>query len=379
MWPKPNCSVTINPVQSRDIFQSRYFADTFESKSIMQLPTRKKKMIGLVGLLALVSIGCEANRPKEATSQKARSNAVVQPATPELDAAGAKLSRDSQDAVIAADLRGCTLGDPVIAELSQLTSLQQLDMRECVLSNDQLKSIVKPLVALRALRLSGKGGATSVDDDGMVAIEDCTELIVLALDELWISEVGLKALLGCKQLSELYLAGTTVVDESMTTVAEFKQLKKLRLARTQISAAGLQELVGLKLEDLDLSECSQVTDAALEVVAQFTTLKRLNLWRDAVSDEGVSKLAGLHQLTWYNLDNTQLTDAGLDHLSGMQELTFLHLGSTGVSDAGMPKLSGLKKLKDLKVTRTSVTEAGAKLLTDQLPGLEVQVKYREEQ
>ncbi len=62
----------------------------------------------------------------------------------------------------------------------------------------------------------------------------------------------------------------------------------------------------------------------------------------------------------------------------MVELTFLHLGSTGVSDAGMPKLLGLKKLKDLKVTRTSVTEAGAKQLTDAIPGLEVQVKYREE-
>ncbi len=345
---------------------------------------RLASYIALACLFALSTVGCDANRSKE-VGAPANISATQQPAavstqvTKELDAVGAKLARDPQGFIIAADLRGCTLNETVISELAKLTTLQQLDLRECALSNEQLKAMVKPLVALRALRLSGKGGATSVDDDGMVAIAGCTDLKVLAIDELWVSEVGLKALLGCQQLSELYIAGTTVVDDSMTTVAQFKQLKKLRLAKTQISDAGLKALVGLKLEDLDLSECSQVTDAALEVVAQFPTLKRLNLWRDAVSDIGISKLAGLHQLTWYNLDNTQLTDAGLDHLSGMKELTFLHLGSTGVSDAGMPKLTGLTKLKDLKVTRTSVTEAGAKQLTDQLPGLTVQVKYREEQ
>ena len=351
--------------------------------------------VWLCGLVTILIVGCDSKQPSPKdhakdvertepaqpstkTESEPAASASSKQVTTALDAVGAKLTRDPKGDVIAADLRGCKLDDAILTEISQLTSLQQLDLRECILSNAQLTIAVKPLAKLKALRLSGKGGATTVDDEGLAALAGCPELRVLAADELWFSEDGLKKLSGCKNLSELYIAQTLIEDAAMPTVASFKQLKKLRLAKTQVSVTGLQALAGLKLEDLDLSECSQINDGAMEAVATFTTLKRLNLWRDPISDAGCSKLAGLTQLTWYNLDNTQLTDAGLDHLAGMTELTFLHLGSTGVSDAGMPKLLGLKKLKDLKVTRTSTTEEGAKLLTEKIPGLEVQVKYRED-
>ncbi len=356
--------------------------------------------IWLFGLATIITAGCDSSQksppaktnPADATSTKepgsnAETVAKTEPANTAavstqqvtaLEATSAKLTRDAKGEVIAIDLRGCKLDEAVISEIANLTTLQQLDLRECKLSNSELTTAVKPLAKLKALRLSGKGGSTSVDDDGLAVLANCPDLRVLAADEIWFSEQGLKKLSGCKNLVELYIAQTLIEDAAMPTVASFKQLKKLRLAKTQVSATGLKALAGLKLEDLDLSECSQINDGAMEAVATFTTLKRLNLWRDPISDAGFSKLAGLTQLTWYNLDNTQLTDAGLDHLAGMVELTFLHLGSTGVSDAGMPKLLGLNKLKDLKVTRTSTTEAGAKLLTDRIPGLEVQVKYREE-
>lgn len=351
------------------------------------MPKSKKVVRGLGALVMLCICGCGPVKPdadsaavaKAAPSLPTEKPAVKSVATPELDRVKAKVARDSSGAVTSVDLRGCSIDDGVIQELSGLASVQQLDLRECVLNNDQLTSLVTPLTKLKAVRLSGKGGATSVDDAGIAALAGCKELRVLAVDELWFSVDGLKKLSSCQQLSELYAAATLLDDAALATVAEFKQLKKLRLAKSQVSHEGLKSLVGLKLEELDLSECSQITDAALEVVAKFPTLKRLNLWRDPVSDAGIAHLAALTQLTWYNLDNTQLTDAGLDHLAGMHELTFLHLGSTGVSDAGVSKLFGLKKLKDLKVTRTSVTEEGAKLIAEKIPGVEVQVKYREEE
>ncbi len=300
------------------------------------------------------------------------------PATPALQAAGAKVTRASNGQVTNVDLRGCKIEDAIIKEVASLTDLQQIDLRECSINNEQFTAMILPLTKLRAVRLSGKGGTTTIDDAGIAVLKSCPELRVLAVDEIWFSTDGLKHLAACQHLTELYAGQTLVDDDTMSLLAEFKDLKKLRLAKTTVSAKGLKALSSLKLEELDISECTSVDDAALEVVGQFTTLKRLNLWRDPVSDAGVSHLANLKNLTWYNLDNTQLTDAGLPHLAAMTELTFLHLGSTGVSDAGMPKLFGLKKLKDLKVTRTSVTEAGAKLVADQIPGVQVQVKYREE-
>ncbi len=79
------------------------------------------------------------------------------------------------------------------------------------------------------------------------------------------------------------------------------------------------------------------------------------------------------------LDNTQLTDTGLAHLDGMSQLTFLHLGSTAVSDAGLKHLEPLTALEDLKVTRTAVTADGVAQLKKKLPGIEIQLRYLEDQ
>lgn len=62
-----------------------------------------------------------------------------------LEAAKAKLTRDAKGDVITVDLRGCTLDEAVIGEVATLTTLQQLDLRECSLSNAQLIAAEKPL------------------------------------------------------------------------------------------------------------------------------------------------------------------------------------------------------------------------------------------
>lgn len=267
------------------------------------------------------------------------------------------------------------MSDAGWSKLSSLGELQHFDLRGCKVNNTQLANAVKGMPKLKALRLNGKSGATTVDDGGLEALSHCTELKALALDHLWIGEDGLKHLQGSKKLTELYLAGTLVEDSAMKLIAGFPNLRKLRVAQTSVSGDGLAEIQTLKLEDLDLSECSQLFDDAMEQLAPIKSLKRLNLFKVVVSDLGVEKLEGLANLQWLNLDQTQLTDTGLPFLSGMTEMSFMHLGSTGVSDAGMTHLTSLKKLKDLKLTRTAVTEQGAKTITDAIPGCEVQLKY----
>lgn len=261
-------------------------------------------------------------------------------------------------------------------QLSRLKKLQQFDLRGCKVSNKQLTLAVAGMPKLRALRLSGKSGAT-VDDDGMIVLAKCPELKALAIDHLWISVDGVKHLAGNRRLAELYAAGSLMDDEALTLLAQFPGLKKLRLAQTTVTGNGIARLSDLPIEDLDLSECSQLDDAALQQVARLDGLKRLNLWRDTVGDAGLAKLSRLTQLQWLNLDNTQVTDAGLESLSEMQELTFLHLGSTSVSDAGMTALESLSSLKDLRVTRTAVTQAGVDQIQAALEGLKVQLKYIE--
>ncbi len=353
----------------------------------------------------LLAAGCESSTQQQAIDRQAAppaTDAIVNQDTTSLEQAGAKLTRDSQNRVTAIDLRDIEVADSLAAEMAALTSvtrltmnrstmttsgweqlgqlsrLQQLDLRGCPVSNEQLTAAVSGMPRLRALRLSGDNDVTTIDDDGLAVLAGCPELKALAIDHLWISEQGLQHLVGNKKLAELYLASTLVDDASMQLIASMSSLRKLRLAKTAVGAAGLETLTALPLEELDISECSQIFDDAMVSVGKLTSLKRLNLWRDAITDEGVNHLAALTNLQWLNLDNTQLSDDGLVHLQGMTKLTFLHLGSTSVSDRGMPQLTGLTALKDLKVTRTAVTEAGVQTVQDALPDVSIQLNYIEQ-
>ena len=260
-------------------------------------------------------------------------------------------------------------------EIGKLSKLRTLDLRDCKLGDAHFKAAVSGLNELVVVRLSGKSGATTVSDEGILALKNCTKLRALAGDYLFISEDSIAGLASLKSLSELYLAGSLVDDAALARIAEIPSITKLRIAKTSVGKEGLDKLTSLKLDELDVSECSKIDDAALEPIGKITSLKKLNLWRDAVGDTGMAHLKDLVNLEWLNVDNTQMTDAGLKSFAGFAKLTFLHLGSTAVSDAGMPDILPMKALKDLKVSRTSVTEGGVTGLRQSMPKLDIQLKY----
>ena len=363
----------------------------------------------LLSTAVLGGSGCEsAKRPTPAPEQSTATASKTQQHSDELKRAietlrstGAELEQNSAGLVTGVDmgdvevtdtlatqialldgLQKLTIGESAMTtvgwqKLGKLTNLQHLDLRDCPLNNEQLSAVLGELSKLKALRLNGISGRTTVDDSGLAGLANCPELKVLAIDGLWVGSQGLEHLKNNLRLSELYASGTTIDDTATELLAGFPALQKLRLSRTSVGTAGIAALSKLPLEDLDISEASGISDETLEIVGQMKSLKRLNLWRDTVSDAGVAHLAGLAELEWLNLDNTQLTDAGLPHLASLTKLNFLHLGSTPVTDAGMPSLVSLKSLKDLKVTRTAVTEAGVEVVRQAIPGIEIQLKYIE--
>ncbi|HBE68720.1 MAG TPA: hypothetical protein DDW52_11295 [Planctomycetaceae bacterium] len=262
--------------------------------------------------------------------------------------------------------------------LSELGTLEHLDLRGCKIDNASLKTLASEMPRLRSLRLFGKGGKTEVDDDGLGFLATCPDLKVLAVDHLWVSVDTLAVL--PSGILELYAAKTLVDDEALEVIArKLPNLKKLRSAGNSISDTGLENLAALPLEELDLSECQQFSDAGLESIGKIKTLKKLNLWRTPTTDAGIGHLTSLVNLLWLNLDNIALSDSGLESLTAMKQLNFLHLGSTQVTDAGMKHLVELDALNDLRVTRTAVTEDGVQQIRDANPDIKIQLKYIEGQ
>ena len=298
---------------------------------------------------------------------------VGEPVPADLLAALEKLPR--LERLVAA---GSGLNDKALVAVGRLKGLRQLDLRDCPVTNAGLAHL-GGLRELVALRLSGKSGACTVDDDGMQHVAALGGLRVLMLDFLWVGKDGLEKLVGLERLEELTLAQSLVQDDALPVIARFPALRRLRLARTSVSGAGLAEITKLgRLEDLDLGEAAQLDDAALVEVGKLTTLKRLNLWRVPVGDEGIGKLSGLTRLEWLNLDNTRLTDGGLAALAGMTKLATLHVGSTALSNAAVPQLVRLAALKDLGLARTAVDASGVAALRKQLPDTVVRLEAAEE-
>ena len=266
---------------------------------------------------------------------------------------------------------GTDVDDKALEPIGQITTLRNLDLRECRITNAGLASL-EGLERLAALRLSGKSGATTVDDAGMIHLVRLPALRTLMLDHLWVSEKGLETLAPLRRLEELTLAQTLAGDDALPVIARFATLKRLRLAKTAVTAEGVAALVKLdRLVDLDLSECASLDDAALESVGTLVSLERLNLWRVPVGDAGIAQLAPLVRLRWLNLDNTLLSDAGLAALAGMKRLAFLHAGSTAVSNAGLDSLAELTGLREIRLTRTAVDADGAAALQARLPDVKV--------
>ena len=146
------------------------------------------------------------------------------PSKADLVAAGATVKQDDAGAIVEVRFAGPAVDPAVLATLPELPALQSvvlagtdatdaalvplgtiatlknLDLRDCRISNAGLAHLVN-LKQLAALRLSGKSGATTVDDAGMAHVAKLTSLRALMLDFLWVSEAGLQTLAGRQRVA----------------------------------------------------------------------------------------------------------------------------------------------------------------------------------
>jgi hypothetical protein len=153
------------------------------------------------------------------------------------------------------------------------------------------------------------------------------------------------------------------------------------------SLAKIRQLGGLALELAQNDQHLEVSyiqtdgkfgDEHLALLKDLKGLVHLDLRGQPVTDAQTIHLKPLTELTHLHLEKTKITDKGLENLKGLANLEYLNLYGTGVSDAGLANLEGMKKLKHLYVWQTKVTEAGAAKLKKAIPGLDVNLGFKEE-
>jgi RNA polymerase sigma factor (sigma-70 family) len=235
---------------------------------------------------------------------------------------------------------------------------------------------LKELAGLENLQSLALGG-TKVTDAGMKELAALKSLQTLILrDALQVTDVGVKELAGVKSLKNLDLYGARkLTNDGVKTLGALENLQVLDLERTQVTDTGLKDLAGLKsLQVLNLSG-TDVTDSGLIELIGLTSLQILDLTSTKVTDAGLKNLAGHQELRQLELTGTKVTDTGLKELAGLKNLQILGLSGTGVTDEGLKELAGFKSLYSIYVSSPKITDAGLKHLAD-LKGLRVLGLYQ---
>ena len=113
------------------------------------------------------------------------------------------------------------------------------------------------------------------------------------------------------------------------------------------------------------------------LVAVAPQLQWLDISKTQITDASAADLAKLQTLTRLHLENTAITDASMAGVGQLANLEYLNLYGTKVTDAGIQALKGLKNLKKVFLWQTGVTDAGAADLISAIPGLDVNMGWKE--
>ncbi len=134
---------------------------------------------------------------------------------------------------------------------------------------NQLGGGAMPVAAnTQALSVNFSLGVSKIDDAALDSVKGVAEQVV------WLN-----------------LGGTAVTDAGLKALAGLKNLRRLHLERTAVGDAGLEHVKGLgELQYLNLYG-TKVTDAAAAALGGLKKLKSLYLWQTGVTEAGAAALA----------------------------------------------------------------------------------------
>lgn len=177
------------------------------------------------------------------------------------------------------------------------------------------------------------------------------------------------------ELRVLKLDSTKITDDGLVHLQNLSQVVYLSLRRNDLNGSGLKFLRRMsQLQVLDL-EHNNINGSTLGGLKGFPKLKVLIVSgigsKNPIADADLVHLAEIGSLEFLALGSTEITGAGLVHLKGLTKLQNLGLRHTKVTDAGLHHLRGLKNLKTVDLTKSQVTAAGVTELKKALPDLKV--------
>ncbi|QDT10834.1 leucine-rich repeat domain-containing protein [Planctomycetes bacterium K23_9] len=208
--------------------------------------------------------------------------------------------------------------DSGIANLQSFPALESLSFGSHVANGLTGKSVRHASKTKRLVRLDV--GMIALSNDDLAELANLTNLQELSLSACQLSNEGLSFLPKLKQLQFLDIArnGGKMANKSLDYISSLVLLERLRLSDIlNINDGAMIQIKEFK--DLDLNGTT-ITDAGFAHVKAMPQLKKLQVGGTRITDAGIVSIQSLSELQMLNISGTRTTKAGHDSLRSLQKL-----------------------------------------------------------
>ena len=180
---------------------------------------------------------------------------------------------------------------------------------------------IEPMKMLNSLRID----KNDLGDDALSHLSEMTSLNKLNLQQTKVTGSGLAYLKKCP-LAFLDLAHTKIAAATLAPLQDFPHLGNLNLDDTRFDNACVKYLMPLHdLKVLDLSH-TQVSAAGIAELSKHDGITELWLTGAPVNDDCMKDLGRMKNLVQLDLSGTAVTAEGLKHLANSKTLTLVYCG-----------------------------------------------------
>jgi len=229
---------------------------------------------------------------------------------------------------------------------------------------------------------------TRISDEGMLNLKAAPKIKELKLFySEWITDQGMTAIKGWKQLKRLDVRGTRISDGTLAIVSQLTGLEALDVAHTEVTDVGLENLITLvNLRELAVGR-GRLSNNGLVVLRMLPTLTLLDLSGarptspDAprggggglgIPEETLKAMTELKDLRTLYLGFSSIAPDQLRTLAVLEKVEKLGLqGCERVNDTAVAELAKWKGLKYVDLQETPVTEKGLAELRKARPTLKI--------
>ncbi|MBU1220477.1 protein kinase [Myxococcota bacterium] len=270
--------------------------------------------------------------------------------------------------------RGCEVTDETAVFLSQIPSIEYLDLSETMVTSRSMAGIgrmknLKHLILknttindegikflsesrkLKTLDLTG----TKVTDSCSVYLNNMTMLNSLVLKNCRISDRFLKNIPG-KTIRLLNLYGTDISDRSAKVMEKFEALRSLNISHSRISDKLLEGISGLRnLKKLDMKYTS-TGDNSVSSIKNLRSLRWIGVSKTGITDDFIQGISSCEYLIYLDASLNDISDRSFAYLADLASLQHLDLSSTRISSRGLLYLPKLENLNSLNLKKTVITD-----------------------